>query len=165
MAFDCITRGASHAYMPYVSAPAGEKCIVNFGGRPLRYPSAGYKPLVDGVPSQFGGASTLLECLHRLAVLGASPPSSSAVPVTSSLLATATAQIQDSLAKVTFIVGHHLFVPFLSAYFQVNTFIFFLLHVTIWLIELRTRVAVHIKVLPFVLLLFIAFQRTTELGG
>ncbi|XP_065179682.1 E3 ubiquitin-protein ligase RNF123-like [Sycon ciliatum] len=118
MAFDCITRGASHAYMPYVSAPAGEKCIVNFGGRPLRYPSAGYKPLVDGVPSQFGGASTLLECLHRLAVLGASPPSSSAVPVTSSLLATATAQIQDSLAKVTFIVGHHLFVPFLSAYFQ-----------------------------------------------
>ena len=48
--------------------PAGERCELNFGQRPLAHPLPGYRPLVDP-PAGAAAAAWLLACLRRLALL------------------------------------------------------------------------------------------------
>lgn len=52
-------------YFPAVSLSQGERCDLNFGARPFKYPIEGFFPLQDP-PSAITCASQLLQCLSRL---------------------------------------------------------------------------------------------------
>ena len=52
-------------YYPAVSLSQGERCELNFGGRPFKFPIEGYHPL-QAPPSLNSFATQLLRCLSRL---------------------------------------------------------------------------------------------------
>ncbi|XVF61747.1 hypothetical protein PTKIN_Ptkin08bG0155300 [Pterospermum kingtungense] len=52
-------------YYPAVSLSQGERCELNFGARPFKYPIDGYLPL-QAPPSSSSFAKQLLDCLSRL---------------------------------------------------------------------------------------------------
>ncbi|XP_010681095.2 E3 ubiquitin-protein ligase RKP [Beta vulgaris subsp. vulgaris] len=52
-------------YFPAVSLSQGERCDLNFGARPFKYPIEGFLPL-QVPPSATSRASQLLQCLSRL---------------------------------------------------------------------------------------------------
>lgn len=52
-------------YFPAVSLSQGERCDLNFGARPFKYPIEGFLPLQDP-PSAASCISQLLQCLSRL---------------------------------------------------------------------------------------------------
>lgn len=72
-------------YFPAISLSQGERCDLNFGARPFKYPIAGFLPIQvppkveDGeeVASLSEIASYLLRCLYRLVKLRSHYPSSS----------------------------------------------------------------------------------------
>ncbi|KAL8160739.1 hypothetical protein V2J09_002276 [Rumex salicifolius] len=57
--------GPGLGYFPAVSLSHGEKCDLNFGGRPFKFPIEGFLPLQDPPPG-YGLASQLLQCMSRL---------------------------------------------------------------------------------------------------
>ncbi|XP_002974307.2 E3 ubiquitin-protein ligase RKP [Selaginella moellendorffii] len=80
MAYDCVRRmEAKQGYYPAISLSHGERCELNFGGRPFRYPIAGFLPLqappVDTSGTNKHGsvivkAKYLFGCLQKLVQLG-----------------------------------------------------------------------------------------------
>lgn len=66
VAFHGIRKmGPGVGYYPAISLSQGERCELNFGGRPFKYPIEGYLPLQAPPPVNFF-ASQLLRCLSRL---------------------------------------------------------------------------------------------------
>lgn len=66
VAFEGIRRiGIGMGYYPAISLSEGERCDVNFGGRPFRYPVTGFLPL-QSPPASNSFADYLLQCLSRL---------------------------------------------------------------------------------------------------
>jgi hypothetical protein len=66
VAFDRIRDGqGSLALFPAFSLSLGERCQLNFGAAPLRYPVDQYEPL-HLVPSRAPAVRFLLQCLDRL---------------------------------------------------------------------------------------------------
>ncbi|GMH14941.1 hypothetical protein Nepgr_016782 [Nepenthes gracilis] len=66
VAFGSVRKmGPGKGYFPAISLSHGEKCDLNFGSRPFKYPIAGFFPL-QGPPSANALASWLLQCLLRL---------------------------------------------------------------------------------------------------
>lgn len=57
--------GQGSGYYPAVSLSQGERCELNFGGRPFKFPIQGYLPL-QAPPSLNSFATQLLHCLSRL---------------------------------------------------------------------------------------------------
>ncbi|KAL5555872.1 hypothetical protein UlMin_038108 [Ulmus minor] len=57
--------GVGVGYYPAISLSQGERCELNFGARPFKYPIDGYLPL-QAPPSVNSFASQLLRCLSRL---------------------------------------------------------------------------------------------------
>ncbi|GER35138.1 RING finger and SPRY domain-containing protein [Striga asiatica] len=52
-------------YYPAISLSQGERCELNFGGHPFKYPIKGYHP-VQAPPSSLSLAASLLDCFLRL---------------------------------------------------------------------------------------------------
>ncbi|KAM5577439.1 E3 ubiquitin-protein ligase RKP [Rosa sericea] len=66
LAFHGIRKmGPGCGYYPAVSLSQGERCELNFGGRPFKFPIEGYQPL-QAPPSLNLFATQLLQCLSRL---------------------------------------------------------------------------------------------------
>ncbi|XVF17147.1 hypothetical protein REPUB_Repub10bG0094400 [Reevesia pubescens] len=66
LAFSGIRKmGPGFGYYPAVSLSQGERCELNFGARPFKYPIDGYLPL-QAPPSFSSFAKQLLDCLSRL---------------------------------------------------------------------------------------------------
>ncbi|KAL6223019.1 hypothetical protein ACLB2K_006409 [Fragaria x ananassa] len=66
LAFNGIRKmGVGCGYYPAVSLSQGERCELNFGGRPFKFPIEGYHPL-QAPPSLNSFATQLLRCLSRL---------------------------------------------------------------------------------------------------
>ncbi|XP_068642328.1 E3 ubiquitin-protein ligase RKP isoform X2 [Aristolochia californica] len=66
VAFDKVRKMApGFGYYPAISLSQGERCDINFGGRPFRYPIEGYCPL-EPPPSQNLSVIYLLQCFLRL---------------------------------------------------------------------------------------------------
>lgn len=62
------------AYFPAISLSHNERCEVNFGSRPMAYPSEEFSPLQDPPPkSQRRAASYLTGCLVQIARFSGSP--------------------------------------------------------------------------------------------
>lgn len=58
------------AYFPALSLSQGERCEINFGGRPFVYPTEGFAPLQASPASEMmSSASYMLACMQRLARL------------------------------------------------------------------------------------------------
>lgn len=57
--------GPGFGYYPAISLSQGERCDLNFGARPFKYPIEGFSPLQDPPSSNFV-ATKLLQCLSRL---------------------------------------------------------------------------------------------------
>ncbi|KAI3996293.1 hypothetical protein MKX01_026761 [Papaver californicum] len=66
VAFDGVRKmGAGLGYFPAVSLSQGERCDLNFGARPFKYPIKGFIPL-QAPPTENLLATDLLLCLSRL---------------------------------------------------------------------------------------------------
>ncbi|KAI3842213.1 hypothetical protein MKW98_026003 [Papaver atlanticum] len=66
VAFDGVRKmGAGLGYFPAVSLSQGERCDLNFGARPFKYPIKGFIPL-QAPPTVNSLATDLLLCLSRL---------------------------------------------------------------------------------------------------
>ncbi|MBA0869991.1 hypothetical protein Goshw_006199 [Gossypium schwendimanii] len=66
VAFSGIRKmGPGFGYHPAVSLSQGERCELNFGARPFKYPIDGYHPL-QAPPSSSSFVKQLLDCLSRL---------------------------------------------------------------------------------------------------
>ncbi|KAM7275529.1 hypothetical protein ACFE04_017395 [Oxalis oulophora] len=66
VAFSGIRKmGPGFGYYPAISLSQGERCELNFGGRPFKYPIKGYSP-IQAPPSSNYFATQLLNCLSRL---------------------------------------------------------------------------------------------------
>lgn len=66
VAFDGIRKMVPGlGYYPAISLSQGERCELNFGGRPFRYPIEGFLPIQD-LPSTNSLAVHLLQCFSRL---------------------------------------------------------------------------------------------------
>ncbi|CAA0839183.1 E3 ubiquitin-protein ligase RKP [Striga hermonthica] len=52
-------------YYPAISLSQGERCELNFGGHPFKYPIKGYHP-IQAPPSSLSLAASLLDCFLRL---------------------------------------------------------------------------------------------------
>ena len=62
------------AYFPAVSLSQGESCSVNLGAQPLRYPTPGFRPLLDAVaPHVPHQCSRLLQHVTSLATVRITP--------------------------------------------------------------------------------------------
>lgn len=57
--------GPGFGYYPAISLSQGERCDLNFGARPFKYPIEGYLPL-QAPPSESHFATRLLQCWSRL---------------------------------------------------------------------------------------------------
>ncbi|XP_015890975.3 E3 ubiquitin-protein ligase RKP isoform X1 [Ziziphus jujuba] len=66
VAFHGIRKmGPGDGYYPAISLSPGERCELNFGARPFKYPIEGYRPL-QAPPPVNSFASQMLRCLSRL---------------------------------------------------------------------------------------------------
>lgn len=66
VAFDGVRQmEPGKGYYPAISLSQGERCDLNFGSRPFKYPIGGFLPL-QAIPSINFLASYLLQCLSRL---------------------------------------------------------------------------------------------------
>lgn len=66
VAFSGIRKmGPGSGYYPAISLSQGERCVMNFGARPFKYPIDGYLPLQEPPPAN-AFATQLLQCLSRL---------------------------------------------------------------------------------------------------
>ncbi|ESR41281.1 E3 ubiquitin-protein ligase RKP [Citrus sinensis] len=66
VAFSGIRKmGPGFGYYPAVSLSQGERCVLNFGARPFKYPINCYLPLQESPPVN-AFAAQLLQCLSRL---------------------------------------------------------------------------------------------------
>lgn len=90
LAFDGVkTPTPAEGYYPAISLSHGERCELNFGGRPFKYPIAGYAPVQappvirkdDVVGSASARASYLFGALQRLVQLGSREVAAAMSPV------------------------------------------------------------------------------------
>lgn len=70
VAFDGVRRssgggGAELSYYPAISLSEGERCDLNFGSRPFKYPVEGFLP-IQPPPAPSSAAAYLLRCLSRV---------------------------------------------------------------------------------------------------
>ncbi|KAL6993093.1 RING-type E3 ubiquitin transferase [Sarracenia purpurea var. burkii] len=66
IAFSCIRKMVPGlGYYPAISLSQGERCELNFGARPFKYPIEGFLP-IQAPPSTIHLATKLLHCLSRL---------------------------------------------------------------------------------------------------
>lgn len=66
VAFDGIRKmEPGVGYYPAISLSEGERCDLNFGSRPFKYPVDGFLP-IQAPPSSRSLVSSLLQCLHKL---------------------------------------------------------------------------------------------------
>ncbi|XP_078432636.1 E3 ubiquitin-protein ligase RKP isoform X2 [Wolffia australiana] len=67
IAFHGVRCGGAKAigYYPAISLSQGERCELNFGGRPFKYPVDGFLPL-QAPPAQRSAVAHLVECLSRV---------------------------------------------------------------------------------------------------
>lgn len=89
VAYDGVrATDAKDGYYPAISLSHGERCELNFGGRPFRYPVQGFEPIQ--LPPRCGGegmdwacarARFLLGCLQRLVQLGSREVAAAMAPV------------------------------------------------------------------------------------
>ena len=109
-----MSTGPSFAYCPAITLDGGERCLVNFGQRPLRYPAEGYRPLVDPLTEECQPLCILFDCFRQLVALDSFQDSES------SLVASIINRLRGVLPKIRHIVGHHLLAPTMSLYFRVR---------------------------------------------
>ena len=68
LAFDnVVVHTPGLAYFPALSLSTGERCYVNFGSKPFKYPVPGFAPVQLQQPSRKQEVDYLLDCLVRAA--------------------------------------------------------------------------------------------------